>query len=391
MGRIKRIGGKRGASLSLDAFHKLVDGSPKAGKRDQNPFELLAKIDDLEMEIPSDSKRSIGQKPPPPIVVSSNSISELHKQIIKAGVVNYTTSFSKNGIVVRIKITNDYKKVVNHLKSENVIFHTYQLEEDKTVKIVLSGLVDMTKEEVEKILNEENVKPVEIKKLSISNKKHSEQAVYLLHFPKGTVDIKVLRMIKALDHQIVSWRYYSNRSQVMQCKNCQGLGHGAANCHRPSKCIKCADNHNSSSCPVAKQSPDGVIPTHKLKCVNCGGNHTANFSGCEYLSNQTKVKREKKQKQNKPSFSNNDFPTILPNSTPSYNPFNTKTDTNPFRIRGQQNPSFSNVCAGESNKLFSSDELVAIISETFSCLKNCSTKEDQLMVIFKIVQKYCYP
>ena len=172
--------------------------------------------------------------------------------------------------------------MVKRLSNTNVNFHSYQLIEDRTTKVVLSGLYDMPMEDLMKILDEEDIKPVTVKKLAIRNKTYDEHALYLLHFAKESVDFSKLRCISALDHCRVKWNLYSNKQGPMQCKRCQSYGQGAVNCLHPVTCIKCAGKHESKICPLSASScsENGQLPSHKLKCANCEGNHSAIFLGC---------------------------------------------------------------------------------------------------------------
>lgn len=387
MGCRKKIVGKRRPALPLSAFHNLVNSGnpPKTGKQSQNQFDILQTIDDQEITITNTTKPPT--KLPPPIVVTSTNVGDVHKKVIAAGVVKYTTSVTKNGTLVRTTTNNDFRAVVNRLKTTNTDFHTYQLDEDKTTKVVLLGLTDKPIEEVIRILNDENITPVSVKKLGIKQKRYDDQAVYLLHFKKGTVEMKLLRSITALDHQIVKWRYFSNSSQIMQCKNCQKYGHGAANCYRPPVCIKCAEHHGSSNCPAAKSATDGILPTHKLKCANCGGNHTANYFGCPVRINKSaSVKEKQKPTGSKQAFVNGNFPHLPSKQTSPPNPPHPSLT---FAERVSTNP-FAKVTAN-SNEMFKSDELIEIVKETFASMRMCTNKEDQIMVVFKIVQKFCFP
>ena len=66
-----------------------------------------------------------------------------------------------------------------------------------------------------------------------------------------------------------------------QCFKCQGYGHYASNCHNNDRCVVCSANHNVKDCPVK-----GTV---NRKCVNCGGNHTANYGGCVTMMHERKV------------------------------------------------------------------------------------------------------
>uniref|UniRef100_A0A182S0D1 Pre-C2HC domain-containing protein n=1 Tax=Anopheles funestus TaxID=62324 RepID=A0A182S0D1_ANOFN len=98
----------------------------------------------------------------------------------------------------------------------------------------------------------------------------------------GTVNTAILKNIKAINHCRVTWEYFSTKPGPMQCKRCQLFGHGTSNCNRIKKCYLCAGEHDPIICPqtAGPAASDGRVPEHKLKCANCGGNHTARFLEC---------------------------------------------------------------------------------------------------------------
>jgi len=60
----------------------------------------------------------------------------------------------------------------------------------------------------------------------------------------------------------------------VQCTNYQEYGHTRAYCSLRTVCVACGDFHTSANCTANKED------TKKKKCVNCQGNHTANYRGC---------------------------------------------------------------------------------------------------------------
>ena len=59
---------------------------------------------------------------------------------------------------------------------------------------------------------------------------------------------------------------------VMQCFNCQSLGHSAKNCRSKQECLICGDSHSHKGCPNKE--------ARKPKCANCKGPHVASYKGC---------------------------------------------------------------------------------------------------------------
>lgn len=68
---------------------------------------------------------------------------------------------------------------------------------------------------------------------------------------------------------------------ALRCFNCQRFGHLAKNCHSPRRCKICSEDHNHSECKSVRQP----------KCANCGGNHTASYSGCPQNIAASKLRR----------------------------------------------------------------------------------------------------
>ncbi|GFX09394.1 nucleic-acid-binding protein from transposon X-element [Trichonephila clavipes] len=70
-----------------------------------------------------------------------------------------------------------------------------------------------------------------------------------------------------------------------QCYRCHEFYHQSRLCNRTPKCLKCSGNYLTADCKKSTKSP--------AKCANCGGPHTANYSGCP--SNPINRKQQKKQ------------------------------------------------------------------------------------------------
>ncbi|KAI4474536.1 hypothetical protein M0802_015566 [Mischocyttarus mexicanus] len=61
---------------------------------------------------------------------------------------------------------------------------------------------------------------------------------------------------------------------IPQCTRCQAYGHTKNYCNRNPACVKCAQKHLTTHCPQ-------VGRIEKVICVNCNGNHPANYKGCQ--------------------------------------------------------------------------------------------------------------
>jgi hypothetical protein len=64
------------------------------------------------------------------------------------------------------------------------------------------------------------------------------------------------------------------KNNIVQCMRCQLYGHSKSYCNRPFVCVKCGRLHSTESCKKSKETP--------ATCALCGGDHPANYRGCEY-------------------------------------------------------------------------------------------------------------
>ncbi|KAL4085156.1 hypothetical protein QTP88_027448 [Uroleucon formosanum] len=129
-----------------------------------------------------------------------------------------------------------YRTLVHYLRNEKAEFHTFQLKEDKPMRIVIRNLhpstsTEMLKNELEHRLYEPTDHSKEIFKLE--SILHAKIKIEEPHKPK-----------------IISL-----------CQNCQAYGHTKAYCGYSPRCVRCGDDHSSSACPNSRQDP--------MRCALC--------------------------------------------------------------------------------------------------------------------------
>jgi hypothetical protein len=261
------------------------------------------------------------------------------------------------------------------------------LKSEIQTKIVLYGLPHMEVSNIKAKLMEHNLEPADIKVLNIRTPKYNDQCHYLLYFEKSkNVKISEIREIRSLFHIGVKWEYFSKKNLgPTQCGNCLRFGHGSKGCHLPPNCIKCGNSHSSSACvhnlPTKSNEEKPKIPKNKIKCVNCWGDHTANFSGCparlQYEAKIGKIRQRSKtirqnlrtQFRNAPELNDFNFPALNNANVSSW-------------VGSHQNPGTSKA------DLLSPAECITVFNELVSKLSHCSSRVDQLRVIGEIALKY---
>lgn len=88
------------------------------------------------------------------------------------------------------------------------------------------------------------------------------------------------------DKVFIGYMSYDVRLYVpppLRCFKCQRYGHVAAVCKGKQRCGRCAGEHEYGKCE------NGA----KLKCCNCGGEHTSAYRGCEVSKRAEEVQRVK--------------------------------------------------------------------------------------------------
>lgn len=391
MGRPRGARGK--IPLKITSKNKNSSHQPQRSTLSQHNqyMDLDPEVDLSSDEVEETPKQKAPQKPPP-ITVVGQDFQKLKFLLFNVNIDLYTLKISKFGIQI-FPIHSDAFSTIRRLLIKKEIQHfTHTLKEEQLSKFVLHGFYDGTNSELKLggFLRELQLGPVKIKKLKIKHKRNSDHAVYLVYFQNSdNMKLSKLREIKAIDHVIVRWEYYSNRrTGPTQCSNCLLFGHGGFNCHLRPRCIRCGESHKSIDCPKLydekNQQTRTRIADAELKCANCSKNHAANYSGCEKrLEVIERQKRFKLQNQKHPSKLVTQF-----KPAPQLNDFNYPRLNPSQRI---QNYSIqSNVSQGlnQNEELFSPGELMEIFKEMVSRMQGATSKLEQLTIISDMIVKY---
>lgn len=93
-----------------------------------------------------------------------------------------------------------------------------------------------------------------------------------------------LQKVNRLCHHVITWEKLK-KSETLQCKRCQRLGHVASNCNMKYRCVKCCEQHDPGKCKLSK---DSKVDTQQLYCANCKEyGHPASYRGCPISFNQS--------------------------------------------------------------------------------------------------------
>ena len=185
-----------------------------------------------------------------------------------------TKSLSNNVIKINCVTPEKYRTLIRHLKGNNIYYHTYQLKEERTYRIVIKHLHHST--DIEEIRQE--LLELGHKARNIINAQHriTKEPLNLFFIDlEPAQNNKEVYEITALQNKIIQIEPpRAKRNNIVQCVRCQHYGHTKSYCNRPFSCVKCGGCHNSKECTKSKDTP--------ATCALCGGNHPANYRGCEH-------------------------------------------------------------------------------------------------------------
>ncbi|KAF7283939.1 hypothetical protein GWI33_022766 [Rhynchophorus ferrugineus] len=117
---------------------------------------------------------------------------------------------------------------------------------------------------------------------------------------------KAVYEITKLENNIIKCEPPHIKRIIPQCTRCQAHGHTKTYCRKSYRCVKCAGEHKTGDCTRK-------VRDEKVKCVNCNGNHPANYKGCA-VHKQLQQKlypalREKRHQQKQSTTTNLPLPT----------------------------------------------------------------------------------
>lgn len=272
--------------------------SPKKGTKINKPSSPLKP----SANVPSTSTASqqecasmetVEEPLPPPIYVKAMKayITKCRELESIIGQKSFTCRSTTTSTTFKFKTSEGYRRAVKYFREKNEDFHTYQLQEEKSFRVVIRHLHHTTPIELIKSeLEEYDFKVKNITNVIIKKKEEHTSTQVKIPLPLFFVDLEKtpnvqdIFKIKELAYCKITVEEPHKRRDIVQCQRCQQYGHTKAYCNHEPQCIRCAGSHLTTSCTASREEP--------AKCVLCGGNHPANYKGCDaYKTLQAKLRR----------------------------------------------------------------------------------------------------
>lgn len=260
--------------------------------KDQIDFSLNDSTENITTNMQIDCTSDPPIKPPPPIFVRGvEDFPELYTVLIELiGVENFVCKSSTDRLKIQTSTPDAYRSLIRYLKEEKAEYHTYQLQQDKPIRVVIRNLHPSTPTSL--IKSELEFRQFEVR--NITNVLHKINRHPL---PLFFVDLepsnqsKDIYKLTSLLHTKIKVEEPFKAKTISQCLNCQNYGHTKTYCGYPPRCVRCGASHLSSDCPNSRDAP----PT----CALCQGSHPASYKGCAVYKDL--------QRRKKPATSNHFF------------------------------------------------------------------------------------
>ncbi|GFW16142.1 nucleic-acid-binding protein from transposon X-element [Trichonephila clavipes] len=211
-------------------------------------------------------------RPPPPITIDNvNNSAAFLKQLQNMTQENLMGRIIGKGLRVYPKTPQAYHKIRSFIDHEKLESYTYQLNEEKELKVVIRGMPsDMPPQKIIEGLSELGL-TINDCHVMINRKTGLPMPLFLLSLPKNESNKDVYNVTE-ICYMKIKIEPLDKKKGPAQCFRCQGFFHSSKFCTRNPKCVKCGKPHLTSDCKKPKDT--------EATCCHCQGNHPANFSGC---------------------------------------------------------------------------------------------------------------
>ncbi|KAJ8734276.1 hypothetical protein PYW07_014827 [Mythimna separata] len=251
--------------------HTAQTGITTANRYSGLPIDLT---DEPTENLSTDGNKKVN-KPPPVIpygIEDLTKLTELLNKTMPSSGYSYKV-INRDQLRVITQSTEIYKDLIELIRTNGLIGHTFPPKQDKCYRIVknLHHTTPKTAitEEIEKTGN--RVRGEIICAISRKNKKPLNMFFVNIEPSPNNREIK---SIESIYHTRVKIEDPRKSTDIPQCTRCQQYGHTKNNCMRPYRCVKCAKGHKTTDCPKKDRNTPAT-------CALCQGEHPTNYKGCQ--------------------------------------------------------------------------------------------------------------
>lgn len=207
----------------------------------------------------------------PPIVLRTKEMwSALLTILRQRGIALKEAKYQTLGVRIIPKGIDEYRKLVAILDEKRWEYHTYQLPEEKTLRVVVRGIPEgVTEDDVKEDLESQGFHPTKVTRMTKRGGDKTPLPLMMVQLPR---EEKRIFDVKTAVHLRVRVESLKSKASEGQCYNCQKFGHAQNRCRAAPMCVKCGGQHSSRDCGLERTKP--------ATCGNCQGSHPASYGAC---------------------------------------------------------------------------------------------------------------
>ncbi|CAH2099939.1 unnamed protein product [Euphydryas editha] len=236
-------------------------------------------------------------KAPPPVFIQDKTCWDRVSRLLSEKRIHFTHARSTaQGIRVLVQDSTTHRRLTSFLRMENISFHTYALDDEKQLRVVLRGIPkEIPISSIMEDLKLQNLPVREVHRMYHPRTKLSYDLVLVVLdlSPEGKGIFAITKVCQLSGIQV---EVPKNRGAPGQCHRCQLYGHSARHCHAKPRCVKCTGDHGTSDCPRKTRDPE--IPPSCVLCNTQG--HPANYRGCSKAPKRSSKKAQSSRSASRP-------------------------------------------------------------------------------------------
>lgn len=301
----------------------------------QNKFYIPKNLENQLNPQSSENTGSLKNKIPPIYVHNATNYKNIIEDIRSVlPDSDFTTQCKSDSLRINLTNSTDFRKLTEFYDQKDIQYHTFLNPDNSLLSVIIRNIpLSIPVEEIKEVLS----KSYPVKKVTrLFNKEKYPMPLCVVDLEKDGNANEIFNLTK-FDHSIISVEPRRKSKDIPQCTRCQRFGHTKNYCRLQPRCVKCTESHHYSECPKrAGESPS---------CVNCGGNHTANFRGCPFftdlksrINNQQRRKTQSTVIGNQSAHASQQIPPSSSSRSP--NPTQPKPNTRSYAdaIKNNQDP-----------------------------------------------------
>ncbi|CAH2207501.1 jg25843 [Pararge aegeria aegeria] len=186
------------------------------------------------------------------------------------------SSARSTAIKVQCPSSDDHRKLTTLLREQAVGYHTYALQEERLLRVIIRGIPkEINTEHIKEDLLSQKIPVLEVHRLyNARNRAPYDMVLAIIELTPEGKQVYNLSTVCRLSG--INVERPNNRGKIGQCHRCQLYGHSARNCFARPRCVKCLDDHGTSDCSRRDRTVEE--PPSCVLCRTQG--HPANYRGC---------------------------------------------------------------------------------------------------------------